>query len=310
MSTLPADEGDGLRSRRIETDRLGPVHLVEGGPPQARLVLFLHGFPEFWYSWRFQLTALRDAAHVVAVDMRGYNLTARSRRRSDYELPALAADVHAVVHALGYQKAVVVGHDWGGLTAWQYASMYPDATEGVVAMNAPHPLAALRRLRSPEQLLRGLYLVFLQLPWLPEVALAAGRAWPVRQAFLLGAGRREAFPPEVLNRFAEAILRPGALAAALNYPRANTLYLFRNRRNPDRFAIRDDVPALLIWGDQDPFLSRALVDETVAVHPRAQARHVPEAGHWVQQECPDKVNTLLREFLAAAAAPPARRPRG
>jgi epoxide hydrolase 4 len=160
--------GVNLNSKWIVTNGVR-LNVVEDGP----LVILLHGFPEYWYGWRNQIPALGEAGfHVVAPDQRGYHLSDKPLALSAYRLDVLARDVTGLMDALGAQKAILVGHDWGGLVAWAVAALYPERVEKLAVLNAPYPLAPARTVfRHPEQLLRSVYLYFFQLPYLPEAVL-------------------------------------------------------------------------------------------------------------------------------------------
>jgi pimeloyl-ACP methyl ester carboxylesterase len=146
------------------------LHYVEAGT--GPLVVLLHGFPEFWFSWRHQLPALANAGfRVVAVDQRGYNLSDKPRGLDAYRTSVLAQDVARVIERLGVDRASVVGHDWGGGIAWTFAMGYPERLDRLAILNAPHPGTFVRHLGSPRQLRKSWYLFFFQLPWLPEVLL-------------------------------------------------------------------------------------------------------------------------------------------
>src|SRR5215203_1684309 len=149
------------------------LHYVGAGT--GPLVLLLHGFPEFWYSWRAQIPALVAAGYrVIAPDMRGYNLSEKPAGVRSYMLDTLCDDVLALIHHAGEERATVVGHDWGGAVAWNVPMRHPRAVERLIVLNAPHPGAFLRELRTPAQIAKSWYMFFFQLPWLPELSLRAG----------------------------------------------------------------------------------------------------------------------------------------
>jgi pimeloyl-ACP methyl ester carboxylesterase len=266
------------------------LHYAEAGA--GPLVLLLHGFPELWYSWRHQLPALAAAGfHAVAPDLRGYNLSSKPAGVAAYRVERLAADVEALVSHFGAERAALVGHDWGGAIAWVTAALHPDRVERLVAVNAPHPVSFDRGLLSPRQLLRSWYVFFFQLPWLPELAArAAGRRW-ARHAL--------PFPDEEVERYAEAWAQPGAATAALNWYRA----LFRRNPLELRRALRRPVvcPALVVWGERDPYLGRELAHPPPELVADARVERLPEQAHWPHCENPERVNELLLEWLRASA---------
>jgi epoxide hydrolase 4 len=182
---LDATTGQGTLARLDGQPAAGParhrhvdvgevtLHVVEAGT--GPLVVLLHGFPEFWYSWRHQIPALAAAGlRVVAPDLRGCNLSDKPRGQAAYRVRELAADVAGLIAACGEEQAAVVGHDWGGAVAWALAIRHPERVERLVIVNSPHPLRFLAAVRQPAQLARSWYMLLFQLPWLPEALLRAG----------------------------------------------------------------------------------------------------------------------------------------
>jgi epoxide hydrolase 4 len=152
------------------------LHYVEAG--EGPLVVLLHGFPEFWFSWRFQIPALVAAGfRVVAPDMRGYNLSSKPRRASAYDTDRLAADLRDLIRERGCERAFVAGHDWGAGVAWITAMNHPEVIERLAILNMPHPRRMHQGLRTPRQLVKSWYILFFQLPWLPELSARASGWW-------------------------------------------------------------------------------------------------------------------------------------
>ena len=304
------DEGAGWKDGRagwkdgwIDLDGVRLHYVTQGSGP---LMLMLHGFPDFWYSWRHQIPEFARDHRVVAVDMRGYNLSDKPPGRSAYSLRYLVGDVKALVDRLGEGRAVLVGHDWGGIVAWMSAYQHPEALRGLVIMNAPHPGLVLRGVASPVQWLRSSYIAMFQVPWLPEWLLTRDDGAAMDAVFRGGAVDKSAFSDGDIAAYREAIQRPGAVTAALNY--------YRNWFQPD--AARSlgvlEVPTLLIWGERDAALGKELTYGIERYVPRLTLRYIPECGHWVQHEQPELVNRYMREFLDAlgGAGRQARRARG
>jgi len=269
------------------------LHVVRAGEGPA--VLLMHGFPEFWYSWRHQIDPLVDAGFSVAApDLRGYNLSDRPSDVSAYHLRLLVEDAAAIVRSTGHPRAHVVGHDWGGIIAWALAGAHPELVDKLVIMNAPHARLYLEIVRrSVRQALRSWYVLFFQVPLLPERAIASGDYAAIRRMFTRLPARRGAFTAADVERYVEAIRRPGALRAGLNYYRANAggsgLRLARTART--------DAETLVIWGEKDPALVPELLDGLERVAPRVRVHRMPDVGHWVQSEAPEEVNRMLVDFL-------------
>lgn len=276
------------------------LHYVTQG--EGKLVILLHGFPEFWYSWRHQIPVLAPHFRVVAPDMRGYNDSEKPKGVAHYRLDLLTADVMGLVRAFGEERAVIVGHDWGGGVAWAFAAHYPQATERLIVLNCPHPNAFQQHLRANlRQLRRSWYIFFFQLPYLPEFGVRLSLRRFVERAFRGMAVRKEAFPDEDLQRYVEALKKPGALTAAINYYRAG----FRDfLRHGERQFPQITSPTLLIWGEEDVALGKEL---TCNMEPyftdRFEIKYIPNCSHWVQQEQPELVNQYLLEFLADRTRP-------
>lgn len=269
------------------------LHYVEAGegPP----VVLLHGFPDFWYSWRFQIPALAGAGfRVIAPDMRGYNLSSRPPGVSPYAPGRLAADIRDLIAERGATRACVAGHDWGAAVAWVTAMRHPDAVERLAILNVPHPRRMREALRRPSrQLMRSWYMFFFQLPWVPERLVRTGD-WRALRAPLADA-RPGAFTPADLDRYREAWSQPGAVTAMLNYYRAAM------RRPPGGGGPLPPIqaPTLVIWGERDRHLGAELAEpERRDVPHLDRVVRLPDASHWVQHDEPERVSELLIEFFS------------
>lgn len=277
--------------REISTNGIRMHYVTQGEGP---LLVLLHGFPEFWYSWRYQIPFLAGLGYrVVAPDLRGYNETEKPGH--GYDVPDLLRDIVGLLEGLGEEQAVIVGHDWGGVLAWQFAIDYPQMTSRLVILNAPHPGAYLREMRHLHQLRKSWYIFAFQLPWLPEYLLLRNNANAIGRMLRGAAWQKEAFPRTETAKYQQAMSKPGAAKAALNYYRQ----LFRRGlRNYRGRTLQVDAPTLLIWGEHDIALDLSLTEGLGVWVPNLRIRHVEDSGHWVQQEQPEKVNQYLKEFLA------------
>lgn len=270
------------------------MHYVQAGTGDT-LVLLLHGFPEFWFSWRYQLAALSPSFTVVAPDLRGYNDT--DKPDWGYTVDVLSSDMAELIRALGFTQAVVVGHDWGGGLAWHLAITAPELVQRLVVLNMPHPARFIQgTLTNPLQLARSSYIGFFQLPFVAELVIGANNFALLDQMFLNAAYNKAAFSAEVLQTYRTALAKPGALTAALNWYRqlGSSLPMFTTQ---DAAALRVAVPAMLIWGEQDPILGRELSYGTERYAPQLRTHYIRESGHWVQQEQPELVTRYLLDFL-------------
>ncbi len=270
------------------------LHYVSKG--KGKLMLMLHGFPEFWYSWRHQIAEFAGDYHVVALDLRGYNLSDKPKELEAYKLSELIEDVRGVISGLGYQDCILVAHDWGGSIAWNFAYAYPTMVEKLIVLNIPHPAKFLEGLKTPQQLLKSWYILFFQLPWLPELWLKLNNYQTIASTFTDMAIDKTAFSQADLDAYRNAAAQPGALTAMLNYyRRAFRFGSFLNSDHSDWNML--EVPTLTIWGENDMALGKELTYGTEAYVRDWQIKYIPNCSHWVQQEQPALVNRYIREWL-------------
>jgi len=260
------------------------------------VALLLHGFPECRISWRHQLTPLaRLGWRVVAPDLRGYGDTTRPPGQAAYRLRHLVDDVAALFTALGARRKLLVGHDWGALIAWSVAIERAVPLDALIVLNGPHPEVFRRVIRhSWSQRLRSWYILFFQLPFLPEMALTFAGARAVERTFTGMARNPNAFPPDILARYRDNALRPGAMTAMLNYYRANAPAFVKSAPSEPVH-----VPTLMIWGEHDTALGLELTEGYDGLVDDFTLRRLPQASHWVQQDAPDAVNATIAEWMSA-----------
>jgi pimeloyl-ACP methyl ester carboxylesterase len=274
------------------------LHYVEAG--EGRLVVLLHGFPEFWYGWRFQIPALAAAGfRVVAPDMRGYNLSSKPSGVAAYTVERLAGDVRDLVHERGERRAHVAGHDWGGAVAWAVATLHPEVVERLAVLNVPHPRRLIEGLRTRDQLRRSSYMLAFQLPWLPERVVSSGR-WKWLRAGFEHDARPGGYTVQDIELYTHAWSQPGALTASINYYRAAL-----RRRPPGLGGSRGRVeaPTLVIWGDRDRYLRSELAEPHRRDVPRLQrVVRIPDASHWVAVDASERVSELLVEFFSGESS--------
>jgi pimeloyl-ACP methyl ester carboxylesterase len=280
---------NGLRMRVARTGRGDP------------LVVMLHGFPECWYSWRHQLFALSPPYECVAPEMRGYGETDAPRGVENYRIEKLVDDVAALIERLGRKRAVIVGHDWGGAVAWATAMIRPELVDRLCVMNCPHLAKFLTHVRSnPRQMLRSWYMLFFQIPMLPDALLRMRGAAMVANAIRTSAFNKQAFTNGDLDHFRHAFRHRYSATAAINYYRALMRRDFL-RKTPDDHWLHRKIaaPTLLIWGERDVALRKELTYgmEDLFTGP-FEVKYIPDSGHWVQQEKPELVNDYLKDFLA------------
>ena len=269
------------------------LHVVQAGPKSGVPVMLLHGFPEFWYGWRKQISALAEAGcRVIVPDQRGYNLSDKPKEVKAYCVDTLVEDIVGLVNALDYEKVNLVGHDWGGIIGWVSANKYPGRLHRLGILNAPHPLVMRRFLqRDFEQMRRSLYAFFFQLPWLPEKLMSADH-WRGAVRVLRGSGKIHTFTNEDIEKYKEAWSQPGAMTAMLNWYRAAARYQGWITKE-----VRVQVPTLMLWGVKDIALTYRLARPSMDYCDEGNLIFFPDATHWVQHEEVDEVNRHLLEFI-------------
>jgi len=273
----------------INTNGLQLHYVTQGEGP---LMLMLHGFPEFWYSWRHQIPVFAQNYQVVALDLRGYNDSDKPEAQSAYVMSEFIQDVEGVIRGLGYTTCTLVAHDWGGAIAWNFAYAHPDMVEKLIILNLPHPAKLTEGLRTPQQLLRSAYMFWFQIPNWPELQLRKDNYAAIGAIFSGTAFNKNAFTDTDINAYQDAAAKPGALTAMLNYYR-NIFPQITFGKNWDILS----VPTLIIWGEQDTALGKELTYGTEAYVKNLQIKYVSDSGHWVQQEQPEIVTRYMKEFL-------------
>jgi pimeloyl-ACP methyl ester carboxylesterase len=275
------------------------LHVAEAG--EGPLVLLLHGFPQFWWTWRAQLTALSAAGfHVVAPDLRGYGASDKPPR--GYDLPTLSADVAALVRALGEQDAVVVGHDWGGLLGWTTAALHPRSVRRLVVLSMAHPRRLRAGMTDPRQRRASAYAVRFQVPRLPERMLTRADDDPVADLMQRWAGpewSRTADFAEAVDRYRAAFRIPQAAYGAMEYHR----WAARSQLRPDglRYARRMAAPITAATLQLHGALDTCVLPSTARGSGRYVAgpyewRELAGVGHFPQEEAPDAVSAAIAEW--------------
>ena len=267
------------------------LHYVEAG--EGPLIVLLHGFPEFWFGWRLQIAPLAAAGYrVVAPDTRGYNLSSRPAGVAAYATDRLAADIRGLINKLGYESAMLVGHDWGGTIPGTTAMNHPEVVDRLAILDAAHPRTFRQGLRNPRQALRVWYALFFGLPWLPERVV---RAWRFRFLRRFVRDARPAYTPEDMGRYLEAWSQPGAAGAMINYYR----YSVRLSSKKANAALRPiSAPTLVIWGQRDRYLGPKLAEPDRADVPNNRVVRLSDASHWVHHDEAERVTQLLIDFFA------------
>ncbi|HET9532062.1 MAG TPA: alpha/beta hydrolase [Blastocatellia bacterium] len=278
------------------------LHYVTAG--KGKLIMFVHGFPEFWYEWKNQLIEFGRDHQAVAPDMRGYNLSSKPAELEKYQVRYLVEDIRALAERLGHKKFILVAHDWGGAVAWAFAIAHPEYLEKLVIINAPHPAVFQRELReNPDQQKASQYMLFFRSPQAEQVLSANNYAQLVQ--IVLGEGLKAGhFTEEDKRAYIEAWSQPGALTGGLNYYRAARVGPPTGAdQNPGiesgmqipSFEVK--VPTLVIWGEKDTALLTGNLVGLDKYVPNLTIKRIPDGTHWVIHEKPALINGYIREFI-------------
>jgi len=280
------------------------LHYVCAGA--GPLLLFVHGFPEFWYEWRHQLTYFSRHHLAVALDMRGHNLSSKPGEVAAYRARYLVEDLRLLIDRLNGKPCILVAHDWGGAIAWNLAALHPDCLRKLVIINAPHPAIFARELRTnPAQQRASAYMNLFRSDKAERVLSEHDFARLKRMTLDAWGANGGAATPEDRQAYVEAWSQPGALTCALNLYRASPLYppepgeaVAPDRLDVDPAPFRVRVPTLVIWGERDEALLPGNLDGLAEQVSDLTLRRVADASHWVVHERPDLVNQYIDEFIA------------
>ncbi|MGD9307115.1 MAG: alpha/beta hydrolase [Desulfobacterales bacterium] len=280
------------------------LHYVSLG--QGKLILFVHGFPEFWAEWEHQLTEFGQDHQAVAVDMRGYNLSSKPPGVDAYHVTELIEDLRALAEHLGHKKIILVAHDWGGAVAWTFAVRHPEWLEKLVIINAPHAAIFARELlNNPDQQKASQYMLTFRSPEAEAILSENNYEWLTNALFKWGS--KWEMTAALRQKYIEAWSQAGALTGILNYYRVSPLYPPTSEEDRksikkimdlphDLFKVR--VPTLVIWGELDQALLPGNLDGLELYVDDLTLKRIPDATHWIVNEQPELVNSLIREFLA------------
>ena len=311
MATAPETSTIGSGALNVEVDhafheggdgtRIHYVHRGEGKP-----ILFMHGFPQFWFLWRHQLADLGADHAVYAPDLRGYNLSDKPADVDAYRMRNMLGDITGLVEELDLAPFTLVGHDWGGIVSWAFALKYPELLEKFVIVDSPPPFTWNRDLReSPKQREAVNYMLELSKPSPGPEEMVAANDFAMLDAMLEQIGGSDArLSDDERAAYHEAWSQPGAIQGGLNYYRAARMGdQVAAGGVPEEYeakikAMRLEVPTLVIWGERDPALLVGLTRGLEEWIPDMRLEVLPGAGHWVPYERPDEVNRLIREFVS------------
>lgn len=277
------------------------LHYVRGG--DGPLLLFVHGYPRHWYLWRHQLSTFSADHTVVAVDLRGYNLSSKPPRDLEYGVWIAAEDIRALVEALDFETCVLIGHDWGGGVSWSFALHHPDVLDGLVVMCAAHPAILDRELHhNPSYQQRARFMFNLRSADGPDVVAADDFA------LLRATLDFDFLTDDDRAAYLAAWRQPGAARSMLAIDRREGLgpgtddgTPARGNYAPEFLSLRSEVPTLVMFSPGDPYNDPACFRGIEAYVPDATTVEVG-ATHWLPEEVPEQVNDLIRRFLRRCAA--------
>ena len=316
LGILAADKKENVSTPKLK-DEYAEVngvrlHYVSAG--NGPLIIFLHGFPEFWYEWKHQLAEFSKDHLAVAPDMRGYNLSEKPADLEQYQVKYLVEDVRALAEHLGRKKFVLVGHDWGGAVAWAFAIAHPEYVDKLVIVNAPHPGIFGRELaQNPAQQKASQYMLMFRGDKAEQTLSANNYMMLVN--IVLGPGLKTGvFTEEDKQAYLKAWSQPGAITGGLNYYRASRVgppapqtgdasgagdSALPGNFGPDPTRFMVKVPTLVIWGEKDTALLTGNLDGLEEFVPQLTIKRIPDGSHWVIHEKPAEVNGYIREFISA-----------
>lgn len=268
------------------------LHYIEQG--EGELVILLHGFPDFWFSWRKQIPELSKHYRVVAPDMRGYNLSEKPPLKSDYNIKILAKDIEQLILNLGEKKAVVIGHDWGGIVAWAVASLHPEVVKKLIIINAPHLSEMRKTIRGFKfkQLLKSWYVFFFQLPYIPEKLIGSEKFF--KNEFSRMYVRDISLSDEEVEKYVNAFAQPNSLKCSINYYRAALPEVL----GKETIFPKVKAPVLILWGEKDKALGKELTygNDAYTENP-CQIIYDTTSGHFPHQENEEWINEKILHFI-------------
>jgi pimeloyl-ACP methyl ester carboxylesterase len=297
-------EGAGMLKHEYADVNGVRLHYATAG--KGKLIMFVHGFPEFWYEWKNQLAEFSRDYQAVAPDMRGYNLSSKPADVEQYQVKYMIEDIRALAEKLGHKKFTLVAHDWGGAIAWSFAIAHPEYLEKLIIINAPHPGVFQRELRdNPAQQKASQYMLMFRSPQAEQI-LSANNYAALVQA-VLGEGLKAGhFTAEDKKAYIEAWSQPGALTGGLNYYRAARLGPPAGEAQKGEAATGMNmpslvvkVPTLVIWGEKDTALLTGNLEGLDKFVPNLTIKRIPEGTHWVIHEKPALINSYIREFITS-----------
>ncbi|EGT55477.1 CBN-CEEH-2 protein [Caenorhabditis brenneri] len=254
------------------------MHYVDEGPEDGDVLLMVHGFPEFWYSWRFQLNYFKSSYRCIAIDMRGYNATDKPTGISSYNMVHLVDDIRQFIEILGLKKVTLAAHDWGAMISWRFAMLHPNLIERLIICNVPHPTAFMQTYASSqEQRDKSWYVYLFQSQYIPEIAMRSNKMKMLEAMFRgkkAGIRNKTNFTDEDMLAWKHVFSQPVPRKLQIVQPKV-----------------------LILWGDEDAFLDKLGAELSLQFCRQCRVQFIRGASHWVQQDQPDLVNAYMEQFM-------------
>ncbi|CAI5440201.1 unnamed protein product [Caenorhabditis angaria] len=288
---------DGWTHKNVQLKNI-KLHYVEEGPADGDVLVMVHGFPEFWYSWRYQLNYFKKNYRCLALDMRGYSESEKPRAESQYNMTHLVEDIREFIEILAAgQKVVLAAHDWGAIVCWRVAIMYPELLKKLIILNVPHPSAFREVLaKSPEQRAKSWYIYFFQSPSIPELYMRLNKMEMLEKMLRSskhGVQNRANFTDQDMEAWKYTFSQAGSLTGPINYYRQIFKAQWDNVKDK---TVK--IPVMIIWGDRDAFLEVEGAEITKKYCISCRVQIIEGASHWVQQDQPEKVNKFMEQFMS------------
>lgn len=272
----------------------GKLHYKFAGNSSNETIIFLHGFPEFWYSWRKQLDHFSEKYHVVAPDMRGYNKSLKPKRVGDYKIDSISKDIIELLKHLGKEKVILAGHDWGAAIAWHLALLHEEQFSKVIILNVPHPYVFRKKLfTNIRQFSKSWYIFFFQLPFLPHRILGKSN-FQRGTEMLVSSSQEGSFTEEDLEKYKAAWANENSMKYMIMWYKAMLRYSWNMSQYRNK---KVNIPLKIIWGKNDIALVPEMANESLQYCEQGELTYLEEATHWVQHDEPKKVIQLMEEFI-------------
>ncbi len=279
------------------------LHYVKAGPEEGDLIIFLHGFPQFWYMWRDQLLDFSKDYLAVAPDMRGYNLSSKPKEIEQYQTHYMVEDLRALVEDhFGRKSFILVGHDWGGVVAYPFANRHPNLVEKLIIINAPHPNVFAKLLAKNKDQQKSSQYVLIFRSNRAEETLSANNYSNLLNIIKT---KNMVFTDDDATMYINAWSQPEALTGGLNYYRAASMAPPAqgekiNQLMSEETFVKEtiiNVPTLVIWAEKDTALTVHNLEGLDDYIPNLTIKRISNGSHWVINEQPDKINALIRDFI-------------